>query len=208
MALESGGVPGLKRALVENRIADANAGNPVAHLSHLVALKHVTVLDAKFGAGDRMVPVTKLVQKSLDADPFAPVSATRDAMGGDPAPFAGKKLIVSYRIGGLARSIEIGENAVALIPPIPEEGVPLAGASIPFKIIAARYGVDNNWLDVTDAMRKEITNPSEPLKTHNMANGRDLHDGVVKHVVVHFEFHGRRYARIVPDGETMILVPN
>ena len=207
-ALESSAIQGLKRVLLERRVAAAESSSTAAAHGqlHATALPRVVIVSAEFGAGKRTASVAKLIQASLDADPFAPVAATSDALKIDPAPFVHKKLALSYRVGAANYSVEVEEGGLILVPPISKDGETIAGASIPFKIVAARYGVDDKWLDVTDAIRKEVKDPSEPVKIHNMADGRELHEGVPKRVVVYFEIHGRRFAQITDQGDSMTLI--
>jgi hypothetical protein len=207
MALQSGTIAGLKRALLEKRIATApsridGASVPAA----FGGAAHVTIIRADYGNGDRTVSIAKAVQAALDADPFAPIDAG-NSWGGDPCGGAHKTLALSYRIGETTSTVEVSENEICFVPPIAKEGVALAGASVRFKIIAARYGADNRWVDATEAIRAEVTDPSEPVIVRNMAGGKDLLNGKVKKLVIYFEIGGRRYVQITPEKSAMTLVP-
>ncbi len=204
-ALDSGAIPGLRRLTLEKRLAAAQPTPGSGGSSR--ALPKVTVVSAEYGAGKTIVSVAKVIQADLDADPLAPVMASKDHFKVDPVPLVKKKLVLSYRAGGTLSTIELAETEIAIVPPIPKEGLAIPGASIPFKIIVARYGTDLIWLNVTDEIRNEIKDPSVPYKTHNMADGHDLHDKWWKYIVVYFEVNGRRFVRLVPDGDSMTLIP-
>jgi hypothetical protein len=171
-----------------------------------VAPVKVTIISADYGNGDRTVSLAEKIQAALDADPFTPIDAG-SAWGGDPAPFTRKSLLLSYRIGDKTYNTGVAENHICFIPPIPEAGVAVVGGSVPFKIIAARYGADKAWVDATDAIRAQAVDPSMPFTVRNMAGGKDLRQGKEKNLVVYYEFQGRRYARIAREGNGMTLVP-
>jgi len=200
-ALESESISGLQRILLEKRIAQTSSSRPRP--------ARVVIVSARFGAGDRVASVAKTIQATLDADPYVPLCATVEGLGaGDPAPFTTKQLKLDYEVGGVTHHMDVPEAKVLVFPPAPDDGVQVPGASMAFKVIAARYGVDNRWIDVTDQVRKEFTSPTARVKTHNMANGQDFHLGVPKFIAIYFELHGRRYARLVTDNEMVSLMKN
>jgi hypothetical protein len=166
---------------------------------------HVTLVNADYGTAKRTMSLTQVIQKALDADPFTPIEAG-NSWGGDPVPGGTKTLTLTYRIGDITQTIERSENHIFILPPIPKTGLALPGASIPFKIVAARYGADNRWVDATDAIRAELVDPSQSMTVHNMA-GRDLLFGKIKRLVVYYEIQGRRYVHITDEKSAMTLIP-
>ncbi len=170
------------------------------------AKPHITILTAEFGSGKRVVSVVKQLQDAIDADPFLPIVAASGG-GGDPAPGISKTLTLSYQIDKTLTNVKLPENQLYEIPPIPNEGLSLRGASATFKVIAARYGAESRWVDATEIVRTEIQDPSQPLKVHNYAGGKDLWIGKPKKLMVWFEIHGRRFLHISDEGETMTLIP-
>jgi hypothetical protein len=204
LAVAGGTISGLQLVLINKRIATASASRSTMALSR-GRRPHITVIRADYGDGTRLLSVVKTIQDELDADPFVPVHVG-SWWGKDPAPYVRKTLTLTYRIDGENHTVTGGEDEVFLVPPVPAEGMEIAGASVPFKIVAARYGVDNQWIDVTDQIRNQISDPSQQVKAHNYA-GKDLHPGIHKHLVVYFEIKGRRYARIASDEGSIPLMP-
>jgi hypothetical protein len=196
-AVEGGKAPGLKRAILEKRIATVWPSSPPA------APPHVTILTANYGDATRKISIAKQIQQAIEADPFKPICPA-DGWGGDPAPGAPKTLSFSYRIDTRVVNVTLKNDEIYLIPPIPAEGVAIKGASILFRVVAARYGARSNWIDSTDDIRKEILDRSQSVKVRNMA-GRDLAEMTVKKLVVWFEFRGRRYVHITAEGDSMTL---
>jgi hypothetical protein len=169
------------------------------------ALGPVTILRADYGNSERTFSLTQAIQKALDADPFTPIDIG-NSWAGDPSPNNGKSLTLSYRIGDTTRITERSENQIIFLPPIPKSGLAIPGASIPFKIVAARYGADNRWVDVTAAIQAELVDPSQPIVVRNMA-GKDLLWGKVKRLVVYYEIQGRRYVHVTDEKSMMTLIP-
>ena len=166
----------------------------------------VKIISAEYGGKDKdTISLTKPIQDALDADPFMPIGAG-NGWGGDPASNAHKSLFLSYQIGDTTRSVQVAEDSVCIVPAIPKEGVAIPGASIPFKIIAARWGLENLWIDATQGIRAEIVDPSQPYKIHNMTT-KDVHFGKHKYLVVYYEIKGRRYVRIAGEHDSITLIP-
>jgi len=167
---------------------------------------HVTIISADYGNDNGTVSLAKAIQAALDADPFMPIDAG-NGWAGDPAPGSGKTLTLSYQVGEKTCDAGVSEDHICFLPPIPQGGAAVAGASVPFRIIAVRYGADNAWVDATEAIRAEVVDPSKPFTVRNMAGGKDLRFGKEKRLVVYFETQGRRYVRITREGSEMTLMP-
>ena len=193
----------VKPELAAALLADSNLGPA----NKPVSLGRVAIIKADYGTDQKTVSIARQIQAALDGDPFMPVEAAN--CWADPAPSQKKKLSLQYRIGDTTQIVEIQEDEICLVPLIPKDGLLVAGASVPFKVVAARYGLDDRWIDATTVIRAEVTGPSQAIQVRNFAGeGIDLHSGRHKHLVVYFETGGRRYARIANEGDVTTLMPN
>ncbi len=86
------------------------------------------------------------------------------------------------------------------LPGLKEGTVEQAGARL--EIVHAEYGAGENWIDVTEHLRKRVVNNSLVLTDFNQLAGDPLY-GVLKELTVQYRLDGRPYYTAVREGETL-----
>lgn len=81
----------------------------------------------------------------------------------------------------------------------------MEGANRKFTILAARYGAGLTWLDRTEDVRKLVIDPTVPFEYGWAQAGSDPWFGVPKFVAVWFDHQDRRYVRVFPEGQCVLL---
>lgn len=153
-------------------------------------LKGISIVKATSGKAD----VTTLVAEAIEKDPWTPLRTDITAAGGP--------LTIDYMLGGRRLSVSVKEGEVLVIPEISEKGVAGPSASRSFRIVAAHYGIANTFLDFSERAQKSLQDPFQVFS--GALAGTDPFPGRTKHAVLQFEWHGRRFIRMVKDGEGII----
>ena len=179
-------------------------------------IPNVAIVKATYGwdGGEHRRDVTKLLQWSLERDPFAPMQDDGRLMG-DPLVGYQKQFVLTYRHDAEEKTVhQRGEPAT--IPVIPPDGLSVPGASGPFRIIAARLGGGLVWKDITTTVRRLISDPGQSFDTHACQDSLDpwptAVDGwprwVPISVVIWFDYQGKRFVRVFPRGKgKCVLLP-
>jgi hypothetical protein len=71
-------------------------------------------------------------------------------------------------------------------------------------IIKAMYGKDFTWLDVTEEIKKSVTNNTLNVKVSNDIK-HDPYVGFVKELKVEYKLNGKEKSKVVKEGEILTL---
>ncbi len=197
------GLPGgLLKARIERRLEETPPEGPFQPRPRPLPVEGV-VVQAGYGIDRTWNDATQVVREAVARDPFAPVQGDSRALG-DPAPGRNKELAVTFRIGRQTATLQLPEGTPGLVPPVSPQGVKLPTASREPSIVAARYGAGLTWLDVTDALAERLAETRQPVKTGFDLAGQDPWFGVDKRTVVWFDYQGKRYVRLLKEGEVFV----
>ena len=130
----------------------------------------------------------------------------------DPARGKEKRLVVTCRSGKATFTLDLAdESKLAVVPPISPTGMRLPTVSKQLSIVAARWGVGLTWTDVTKEVSRKMTESSHynDIRISGAESSGGVADpwrGVHKHVVIWFDYLGRRYVRVIRDDKTEPLL--
>lgn len=159
-------------------------------------LPSVLVQKAMYGPkGD----VTKPLQDAVDANPGAPIMID-GYLGQDFRVTGGQNLVVEYSVDGQKRRDVFNPGEAVFLPPQLPNGTALPSASFRFSLVAAYYGSGAKMVDVTDAARRVYKDPFMPLS--GAIAQADTTPFRTKCLVVIADLHGRRFVRVLKDGES------
>ena len=166
----------------------------------------LTITQATYGAGNRTVDVTSLLQSRVQRDQL-----DFDVPGtllGDPAPGLLKELVVSYQWNGQTREARVRDGERLRLPvdqvtaPAP---VPVATG---LKIVSAQYGSGTRVTDVTALLASRIAADRLVVLVENNNLGGDPARGADKVLNVVYEWNGQRYSASAKEGQTLRLPPD
>lgn len=131
---------------------------------------------------------------------------------GDPAPNKVKQLSLYYRDQeGSPLRLEVIQEGSIFIPPPLREGVPHNPAwglsASGFRVWAAKFGFNGQWIDVTEKARDRIADAYEPFHFSAKDAGSDPCPWANKSTVVCFSNEGKLYVRAIRDTEWTTLLP-
>lgn len=162
---------------------------------------------ARYGVGNRWTDVTALLNNSIQNDALR-MQVTNATMGGDPAPANEKVLEVRYRYQGQSQSVTIRENQQLELGGGGFGGGNGGGPGFGgqgLRILSARYGEGFRTTDVTQFLNNNISNNSLRVQVNTGSMGGDPAPGIVKTLVVQYEYNGARNSVNVRDGEMLQL---
>jgi hypothetical protein len=158
-----------------------------------------SVLAAHYGAAGRWVDVTKLAQ--LEVVNARLNFATKNLP--DAAPGTRKALAVVYTVDGKVGLSTFPENQDVSLPPNDVASTKLSEVPVEqFSVLTARYGADDNWLDVTETLRERAKDGRlEMLAT-------DLPDpafGIPKALLIVYAWRGKVEISVTPEGRPVAV---
>ncbi len=165
----------------------------------------LTVLKATYGAGDRTVDVTTLVQSRVQGN-----SLQFDVPGtqlGDPAPNVLKELVVTYQYAGQTREVR-ARDGQRLRAPGDMSAPPAPPPPTGLKIISAQYGASNRIVDVSALLANRVASDRLVVLVENNNMGGDPLRGADKVLNVVYEWNGQRYTASAKEGQTLRLPPD
>lgn len=173
----------------------------------------MTVLKATYGAGDRIVDVTTLVQSRAQGN-----SLQIDVPGnqlGDPAPGMLKELVVTYQYAGQTREARARDGQRLRAPgdisspsPAAPPQAPPPQAPAGLKILSAGYGAPGrSVVDVTGLLASRVAGDRLVVVADNNTMGGDPLRGADKVLSVVYEWNGQRYTASAKEGQTLRLPP-
>ena len=194
----TGGYTFTEQMLKEFRLSSAErvqgeikSGSPPA--------KGLAVLQARYGAIDAWVNVTRHARVNVASDRLNFTTA------GLPDPIFGvrKVLAIVYSVNGKVGLSTTAENQAVSLPA--KEGVSAKLATVPahgFAVLAARYGAEEKWLDVTDTFRKRIANGTLDASTAGLPDPAYF---VQKSLVIAYAWEGKVFVSISSEDQKVTL---
>jgi uncharacterized protein (DUF2141 family) len=170
----------------------------------LAPAKGFAVLQARYGAMDAWVDVTRQALVNVAGDRL---NFTTDGLP-DPINGVRKALAIVYSVDGEVGLSTTAKGQPVSLPPKDREAAPLAKVPAQgFAVLAARYEAEENWLDVTDTVRKRITNGKLDTSTAGLP---DPAFGVVKALVITYAWEGKVLVSITSEDQkvTSPVVPS
>ena len=156
----------------------------------------LTITQATYGAGNRTVDVTTLLQSRIQRDQLD--FDVPGSLLGDPAPGLLKELVVSYRWNGQVREARVRDGDRLRLP----NGTPVATG---LKIVSAQYGSGTRVMDVTALLEARISADRLVMLVENNSLGGDPLRGADKVLNVVYEWNGQRYNVSAKEGQTLRL---
>jgi hypothetical protein len=197
---------------------------------NLAAQGTVDIIAAYFGMNDRFADVSNQVRSMAQSGqynnnnnrgqynlPSFPVGV--NTMGIDPAPGVPKVLRVYYRVNGQFAQGEWREGDTAqlngqnVIQSGVQGGVPGSLRSIftgnrntsQLQITRAVYGAGNQVADITAQLNSRIVNNRLDYEITNLNAGGDPAPNVPKTLQVTYNWQGRPYTNLLPEGQWLRL---
>ncbi len=164
-----------------------------------VQLKIVT---ARYGAGNRFVDVRERLQ-ALVKDNALSVRADNAAFG-DPAPATAKMLEVTYEYRGAQGQTSVKEGTTLMLPPAgaAAAATPPPPAQAALRVVSARYGGDNRFVDVRERLQSMVRDNRLAVKADNATMGSDPAVGKDKSLEIVYEWSGAYYSSTLREGRS------
>jgi hypothetical protein len=156
----------------------------------------LTVTRATYGAGDRTLDVTSLVQSRVRENTLEfEVGAVNLA---DPVPGTVKELVVTYTWQGQTREARARDGETLRLPNT-------AAPHHTLKLISATYGAGNRTSDVLGLLTLRLANDRLLVSADNNTLGGDPARGANKTLQVTYEWNGQRYTAAAKEGQMLRL---
>jgi hypothetical protein len=171
------------------------------------ATGQLTILRAIYGAGNRTVDVTNLVQGRVQNNVLE-FDVTGTQLG-DPAPGTLKELVVTYQYAGLTREARAGDGqrlrlpVDTIAPQTATQPAPTATAGL--RIVSALYAAGSRVMDVTSLISSRVAADRLSVPVDNNTMGGDPQRGAAKVLTIVYEWNGQRFTDSAKEGQTMRL---
>ncbi|WP_422930025.1 hypothetical protein [Singulisphaera sp. PoT] len=157
--------------------------------------KGFAVLAVAYGAEDRWGDETERAKLSVAGEHL------KFSTGGlqDSYPFRRKALMIAYSLNGKVGLSLSGEGAEVELPP--KDVDPAKLAEVPprgFAVLAASYGDDATWVDVTEVLRKKVVDGKVEVTMDDLP---DPLFGVHKALVIVYSLEGRIFVSRTRDDQ-------
>lgn len=166
------------------------------------------IVRARYGAGNRWMDVTATLQNLVSNDRLS-IKVNNTDMGGDPAEGQHKDLRVEWEYRGRSQETRLREGDYLNLP---EDDGDYHGDygrdSRDLRIIKARYGAGNRWMDVTNTLQNLVSENRLNVKVNNTNMGGDPADDQHKELEVEWAYHGRRQETRLREGDSLNLPDN
>ena len=155
------------------------------------------IIRARYGTGSRWMDVTNAL-RHLVSNNRLNAKVNDKNMRGNPAGDEHKELQVTWEYQGRRHDTRLREGDYLNLPDS-------AGDSISnfsdLRIISARYGAGNRWIDVTDALQHLVNNDRLNAKVNDTNMGGNPAEGQDKELLFTWEYQGRRRETRLREGE-------
>ena len=178
------------------------------------------ITSARYGAGDRWMDVTGIVQSQVTGNSIN-IKVNNTNMGGDPAENQPKWLEVEWDSSTGHQSTRIQEGGYLNISDTGANnsggygnntgtyGNPgtYGGGYAGLRIISARYGAGNQWMDVTSTLQNFVSGGSINVKVNNTNMGGD--PAVEQHKVLEVQYQSQSgiQTTTIAEGDYLNLSP-
>lgn len=159
------------------------------------------IVAARYGAGNRFVDVRERLQ-ALVKDNALNVRADNAAFG-DPAPAVAKTLEVTYEYRGAPGQTSVKEGATLTLPPAGAATAAAAATAPPvLRVVSARYGGDNRFVDVRERLQGMVRDNRLAVKADNATMGSDPAVGKNKSLEIVYQWSGAYYSSTLREGRS------
>lgn len=168
-----------------------------------VASKGFAVLAARYGADERWIDVTGEAQAGVKDGRMSLRIETLP----DPAFGTHKALAVAYSVDGkIGVAISHGDQQMSL-PPESGSSKTVAISGSGFEVLAAHFGSDDRWADVTEAVSKRVADGRLQFAIQD-AGFPDPAFGTRKSLAIVYALRGRVGLAVSVDGRGVDLPPD
>jgi hypothetical protein len=169
---------------------------------------NVQILFARYGAFDTWHDVTMKAQKLVKGSQLS--LRPEDVFVGDPLFGKHKSLILVYRTGNKTVLAIRGNSAESPLPVPPGPGTyyqeVVTSQTSKFTVLAARWGADTGWADVTASLAKLSDGTKIAVIPEKELNDPDPAPNKSKSLVVLFTHSGKLYLSVT-GGSTITALP-
>ena len=133
----------------------------------------LTIVSATYGLPAFQLDVTDEI-RALVSHGFVVLRAPWDMGKSDPAPGRDKEITIVFKNGGEEMVANFPHKRDIILPPTP----------VGFVIVSAAFGIADRWVDVTDAVRAQVSQGSLQLPAKWKLGSIDPARGLVKNVQI------------------------
>ena len=188
--------------------SQANTGSSTRPGSASTGLR---ILSANYGAKDRFVDVSQLLQSQVQNN-LLDLKVTNASMGGDPIVGEEKTLRIRYEWAGRTHEMVVQENQRLTIPTAQEQTETPAisstrtrNSTTGLRILAASYGAKDRFVDVRQLLESRQQNDQLNLQVTNASMGGDPIVGEEKTLRIRYEWAGRTHDVVVKEGQQVSI---
>jgi hypothetical protein len=167
--------------------------------------RNLRIIRARYGSGDRWSDVTAILQDQV-RDGRLSLKVNNTNMGGDPAEERRKELRLEWEYRGQRQeSLFLEGDFIDLPGDAADHDRDYDRSSQGLRIIRARWGGGNRWLDVTATLQSLVNNDRLDAKVNNTNMGADPAEDQHKELEVEWEYRGRRQESRLREGDYLHL---
>jgi DnaJ-like protein len=175
------------------------------------AQEPLEIVSAQYGTDASSIDVTAQVRSLVRRNTLY-VTVDPRALGvRDPMPGVAKVLRVQYRVGGNGYQASAADAEILSLPGSGERlrrgGRSTGRRSDGLRIVAATYGARDRFNDVRPFLQSRVQDSRLELEVSNQSMGGDPILGEPKALHVTYEWEGRSYDVVVPEGQSL-SIPN
>jgi hypothetical protein len=181
--------------------------------SGIAAAQSGQLVSADYGVNGNRVDVTSRI-RSMSQDGYLNFRVANDILGFDPAPGLAKDLRIRVRDNnGRTRDYRYHEGDTVSLTldtggyyPDRDRGYSQNGNGYGgLRIVRARYGAGNKWMDVTSTLQNLVSNNSVSVKVNNTNMGGDPAEGDHKVLEVDWDSGNGRQRTRISEGDYLNL---
>ena len=161
--------------------------------------RELRITRARYGAGDRWLDVTNTLQNLVSSNRLN-IKVNNTNMGGDPAEGQQKELEIEWAYRGRRQESRLREGEYLNLPGSDGDSNDRDHYG-DLRIVRARYGTGNRWLDVTNTLQNLARNNRLNIKVNDTNMGGNPAGAQQKELIIEWEFQGQRRELRLPEGE-------
>lgn len=165
------------------------------------------IVSARYGTDASSVDVTAQVRSLVRQNTLNVTVDPRTLGVRDRRPGVVRVLRVQYRVGGNGYEASAADREILSLPGGEERrgGPPHGRRSDGLRIIAATYGARDRLSDVRQLLQSRVQGGRLELQVTNESMGGDPSVGEPKALRVTYEWEGRSYDVVVPEGQAFSI---